>query len=57
LGNAEFSIKKSVLAASNFELTRKLAEHNADRMPERIVARQKSMAKLATSVWRIAQLP
>ena len=56
LGNAEFSIKKPVLAASNFELTRKLAEDNADWTPERIAARQKAMAKISTGVWRIAQL-
>jgi hypothetical protein len=56
LGNAEFNIKKSVLEASNFELTRKVAEDNADWTPERIAARQKAMAKIATGVWRIAQL-
>ena len=56
LGNAEFSIKKPVLAVSNFELTRKLAEDNADWTPERIAARQKAMAKISTGVWRIAQL-
>lgn len=56
LGNAEFNIKKSVFEASNFELTRKVAEDNADWMPERIAARQKAMARIATGVWRIAQL-
>lgn len=56
LGNTEFSIKKPVLAVSNFELTRKVAEDNVDWTPERIAARQKAMAKIATGVWRIAQL-
>lgn len=56
LGNSEFTIKKSVLAISNFELTRKVAEDNIDWTPERIAARQKAMAKIATTVWRIAQL-
>ena len=56
LGNAEFSIKKPVLAASNFVLTKKLAEENADWTPERIAARQKAMAKVSTGIWRIAQL-
>lgn len=56
LGNSEFIIKKSVLAVSNFELTRKVAEDNSDWTPERIAARQKAMAKIATGVWRIAQL-
>ena len=56
LGNAGFAVKKPVLAGSNFELTRKVAEENSEWTPERIAARQKSMAKIATSVWRIAQL-
>ena len=56
VGNAPFATKKPVLAASTFELTRKIAEDNADWRPERIAARQKGLAKLATSVWRVAQL-
>ena len=56
LGNDGFDIKKPVLAESQFELTRKIAEDNTDWTPERIAARQKILAKLATSIWRIAQL-
>ncbi|MCF7987984.1 MAG: DUF262 domain-containing HNH endonuclease family protein [Methylovulum sp.] len=56
LGNDGFAIKKPILAESQFDLTRKLAEENADWTPERIAARQKSLAKLATTVWRVAQL-
>ena len=56
VGNAPFAAKKPVLAASAFELTRKIAEDNADWTPERIAARQKTLARLATSVWRVAQL-
>lgn len=56
VGNAAFTAKKPVLAASAFELTRKIAEDNADWTPERIAARQKTLARLATSVWRVAQL-
>ncbi len=56
LGNAEFSVKKPMFAASDFELTRKLAEENADWTPVRIAIRQKAMAKRATGIWRIAQL-
>lgn len=56
LVNSGFDVKKPVLAESQFELTRKIAEDNADWTPERIAARQKALAKLATSVWRIAQL-
>lgn len=56
VGNAPFATKKPVLAASAFELTRNIAQDNADWRPERIAARQKGLAKLATSVWRVAQL-
>lgn len=56
VGNAPFAAKKPVLAVSTFELTRKIAEDNADWTPERIAARQKTLARLATSVWRVAQL-
>ena len=56
IGNAGFSVKKPVLAASGFDLTRKVAEDNADWTPDRIAARQKSLARFATTVWRIAQL-
>ena len=56
IGNAPFAAKKPVLATSTFELTRKIAEDNADWTPERIAARQKTLARLATSVWRVAQL-
>jgi hypothetical protein len=55
-GNASFAVKKPLFAASAFELTRKLAEDNADWTPERIAARQKTLARLATSVWRVTQL-
>ena len=56
VGNAAFTAKKPVLAASAFELTRKIAEDNTDWTPERIAARQNTLARLATSVWRVAQL-
>lgn len=56
VGNAAFSTKRPVLAVSAFELTRKVAEDNADWTPERIAARQKYLANLASAVWRVAQL-
>jgi hypothetical protein len=56
IANAAYAIKRPVLQASAFELTRKLAEENAEWMPARIEARQKYLAKLATSIWRIDQL-
>ena len=56
LGNAEYSVKRTVYAGSSFALTRKLAEENAEWTPERIANRQNWMARQALSIWRIAQL-
>jgi hypothetical protein len=55
-GDEGFVVKKPVFAESQFELNRKIAEDNADWTPERIAARQKALAKLAITVWRVAQL-
>jgi hypothetical protein len=56
VGNASYVIKRPILQKSNFVLTQKLAEENNDWTPARIMARQNSLAKLATSIWRIDQL-
>lgn len=56
IGNKPYAVKKPVFAGSLFGITRKIAEDNADWTPERLAARQKWMAKQATSVWRVPQL-
>ena len=56
IGNAEFSAKRPVYSESDFQITRKLAEENAEWNAERIAARQKGMAKIATAIWRIDSL-
>ncbi len=56
LGNASFAEKHPVLGQSVFALTRKIADDNQVWTPDRIEARQKALASIATSVWRIAQL-
>lgn len=56
LGTADYDIKRPVYAASPFALTKQLAEENAHWSPGRIAARQQSMAKMATAIWRVAQL-
>ncbi|MCC9000625.1 MAG: HNH endonuclease family protein, partial [Candidatus Contendobacter sp.] len=56
LENAPFADKKPILQGSTFALTKKVAEDNADWTPERIESRQRALANIATSVWRIAQL-
>lgn len=56
IANASYITKRPILQSSCFGLTRKLGEDNIDWTPERIAARQKTLAKLATAVWRIDQL-
>lgn len=56
IGNEAYAIKRPVLQASGFGLTQKLGEENADWTPDRIAARQKLLAKLATAIWRIDPL-
>ena len=56
LGNKSFAAKREVYRTSEFEITRKLAEDNAEWNAERIAARQNQMAHLATAIWRIDQL-
>lgn len=56
VGNADYATKRAVYAVSIFSLTRKVAEENADWTSSRIEARQRALAKMATSVWRVAQL-
>jgi hypothetical protein len=56
IGNKPYAVKRPILQQSSLRLTQKLAEENSDWLPERLVARQKQLANLATSVWRIAQI-
>jgi len=56
IGNAAYPTKRPVLQASEFGLTRKLADENEQWSPSRIAARQKLLARLASATWRIDQL-
>lgn len=56
IGNKSFADKRPVLQLSSMHLTKKLADENANWLPDRLEARQKQLANLATAVWRIAQL-
>jgi len=56
LANGDYTTKRQVLQQSNFQITRGLADENADWTPERLAARQRGMANQATAIWRIAQL-
>lgn len=56
IGNKPYSDKRPVLLQSGMTLTKKLAEENTNWVPKQLDARQKQLANLATSVWRIAQI-
>ncbi|WNV04025.1 DUF262 domain-containing HNH endonuclease family protein [Candidatus Methylospira mobilis] len=56
LGNVAYGVKRPVYQDSQFAITRKIAEDNAEWTPERIGAHQSWMANQATSIWRIGQL-
>ncbi len=56
IGNADFAAKRAAYGNSAFHMTQKIAEENAEWTPERIAERQKSMARVATAVWRVNQL-
>lgn len=55
-GIQEYSEKRALFMQSGFEITRKLANDNAEWTPQRVAAWQSWMADQATSIWRIAQL-
>jgi len=56
IGNQPYADKRPALQQSSMHLTQKLAEENNEWIPGRLDARQKQLANLATTVWRIAQL-
>lgn len=56
LGDAEYEAKRKAYAESEYALTREVAEQFSDWTPESVSIRQNNLAKLATSVWRVAQL-
>ncbi len=56
VANLPYVEKQPVLRTSQIKLTCQLAEENDEWTPQRIEAQQKKLARLATSVWRIAQL-
>lgn len=53
LGSADYVTKRQVYGGSNYEITRELAERNAEWTPERLDNRQRWMADQATTLWRI----
>lgn len=56
IGNASFDAKKAGFAASEFEITKKIATDNSEWSVDRIAERQRWMSHQATAIWRVAQL-
>ena len=56
VGNAGFAEKRSAYGTSRFAITRKLADDYDAWTVDKIAARQRWMARQATSVWRIDAL-
>ncbi len=55
-GNKPFNDKRIVYAQSHFRITREIAEQNEEWTVERLAERQRRMARLATDIWRLAQM-
>ncbi len=53
IGNSGFAEKQATFAASQFNITQRIAAENSEWTPERIAARQKWLAKQACSIWRL----
>jgi Protein of unknown function DUF262/Protein of unknown function (DUF1524) len=56
IGNAAYGVKRAAFEGSMFETTKKIAIDNDEWTPQRVIARQNAMAKVAISIWRVAQL-
>lgn len=56
LGNKPYAEKRDAYRQSVFSLTRELAEQNEEWTPGRLEARQRRLAKIAKTVWRIDRL-
>jgi len=53
LGNGDYASKRAVYEKSDFQITRAIAEHYEEWDEQKIEARQKQLAKVAASLWRI----
>lgn len=52
-GNGDYASKRAVYEKSDFQITRAIAEHYETWDEQKIDARQRQLAKLAVSLWRI----
>jgi len=54
LGNSDYSEKRQKYAESSFQITRSIYDHYDEWNEDKIEARQKQMATVATSIWKIS---
>ena len=53
LGNGSYEDKKPIFEQSDFQITKAIAQHYATWDEHKIESRQKQLAKIAASIWRI----
>jgi len=53
IGNAKYTVKRDAYSKSVFEITRAVAEHYDTWDERKVEARQKKLADVASSIWRI----
>ncbi|MBF0520135.1 MAG: DUF262 domain-containing protein [Nitrospirae bacterium] len=56
IGNKPYQQKRTFYEQSEFEITKSIAVENKEWTPDRIVSRQKWLAKQAVAIWRISEL-
>jgi hypothetical protein len=56
VGNTTYDIKRAAYETSGFGMTQKIATDNDSWSTNRIESRQNALAKVATGIWRVAQL-
>lgn len=54
--NYSYEQKRSILSQAQFQITKDLATNATTWNPTAVASRQKELARLASSVWKVSQL-